>query len=164
MEIPVPGGPPADSVNFPDEFLEFAGVFAVSYKTLDVPMIITDKSGFEIFYRKSFVGDSFLQTPCRIYRETGTIEFNKSVLVKEDFSSDFVYFLCLWCYAQVLLKDHYASDMAAMRYMITEKKLTKELLGEFYKEFSKWIKVGQEIDRFKKIEKFIEWHNNETGS
>lgn len=113
----------SEPVNFtPDEeLIEFANDFSKKYQTLSPGEYFSSQKHYHIRYLEKLAlkNGLFSKTGIRVGNSSGIIEMDKSIIMSEEITPDFIYFIIFWCVIQKQRQDLVLSDKWAVKYYLS---------------------------------------------
>ena len=134
-------------MKYNEEQIRFATHFSKNYKKLKVGTYISDCGRYFIEYSHR-IPDT--KTTARVSVQTGLIEFDKTQLRKKAYTSDFVFYLAIWCFSQFKLKDCFKADDFALKYYLSTRRSKSNLLIG-YEQLLSTMLTEQNARRWAKI-------------
>ena len=156
-------------VFLPDsELLDFAKEFSDNYKRLTVGNYFSSKKTYHIKYLTNVIDDitgQKLITGARISNHTGIIQLDKSLLKSKEYTSDFIFYIIIWCIAcnnQSNKGDVKWADKYAINYYLTTGRSKKNIAMGYVKLFSS-ISTDLNKERIELIFQMLDINNTETN-
>lgn len=150
------------------ELVDFATYFSDNYKTLEVGGYFSDVDNYEIRYldRITDIGNGdYIESNARVcvgttdenlFNRNGIIELDKTKLSVSQITSDYVFFIILWCVCKSInsTESLFNIDELVVMYYLTTGRSNKNLsLGiiELFRSSPSSIN----LDRYKRINKLL---------
>lgn len=158
-----------DCVFLPDsELLDFAKEFSDNYKRLTVGNYFSSKKTYHIKYLTKVVDNitgKQLTTGARISNDTGIIQFDKSLFKSKEYTSDFIFYIIIWCVSCVNQSnkgDVKSADKNAIKYYLKTGRSKKNIAMGYVKLFSS-VSTDLNKERIELIFQMLEINNTETN-
>jgi hypothetical protein len=137
-----------------DELIKFATEFSEKYRELDLGEYFSDNKKYHIKYFPT-IKDTFTGViPVRVSNVTGIIEIDKSFFDAGCYTSDFVFYIIIWCVAcfkQPERGNIKMADKISVEYYITTKRSRKNLKIGLINFFDKCDNKVTNKERFEEI-------------
>lgn len=119
-----------------DELLELAYYFSDNYRSLKVDTYFSKDKTYCIEYLDRIIigmSGEWDKTGVRVAMQAGVIEMDKTILSDEEYTSDFIFYLIIWCISRRQNDSIIQADNAAIKYYQSTRRSIKNLLKGFAK-------------------------------
>lgn len=140
------------------ELFDFAKQFSENYRTLTVGEYFSNDRKYQIKYLERIIDKNSgrkLNTGARISHTTGIIEIDKLIFESEQYTSDYLFFIILWCVVEKMKRNPRLSDKITVEYYLTTGRSKKNLLIGYAKLFSS-VMTELNVDRYKLLLEMLE--------
>lgn len=140
-----------------EELVSFAKYFSDNWENLSCGQYKSDNGRYTIRYKEKLLDQKTneeLNTNVRVSHDSGIIEISKKRITELNTNKDYLFFIILWCIAQLHLKNYTESDIQTIQYYLTTGRSKMNLLNDYIGLF-KTAPIELNRERMEKIINFI---------